>query len=164
MFACLAIFDLQKESIHTHQAAKLHKYSMVDWLMPASIVRLVVNTATTLETDWGVNLSWIGVDNIPFQPASATITCNHHYGIEEAFATFPTMQPTPLIVSVGLVREIPWVVNGAIVPRRVVSLCFTVDHRVMDGKLGGKLMKSVRRHLYSFVKSPMPEELPRAKL
>jgi hypothetical protein len=136
---------------------------MVDWLMPASLVRFVVNTATVLETDWGVNLSWVGVDNVPFQPASATVTCNHRFGLEEAFATFPTMQPTPLILSVGLVRELPWIVNGDIKPRRIISLCFTVDHRVMDGKLGGKLMKSVKQHIEQFMASKTTET-PRAKL
>ena len=141
---------------------------MTDWLMPASIVRFFLNTFTILETDWGLNLSWMGLNNVPYQPTSATVTCIHRFGLEEAFAIFPTTQPTPLLVSVGLVTEKPWIVDGAIVPRKIVTLCFTVDNRVMDGKMGGKLMKATTKHIKSFINAKIPEpsekSIPKAKL
>jgi hypothetical protein len=158
----------QKEVIHTQQAEKLNKYSMIDWLMPATIVRFVLNTFTVLETDWGLNLTWVGIDNSQYQPASATVTCLHRYGLEEAFATFPNIQPTPLMVSAGLVVQKPWVLNGQVVPRRIITLCFTVDHRVMDGNLGGKLMKATKKHIEAFLTDPLPTQspgiIPKAKL
>jgi len=156
--------------IHAQQAKKLNKFGVVDWLMPASVVRFFLNTFTALETDWGMNLSWMGLDNVPYQPASATVTCIHRFGLEEAFATFPTTQPTPLMLTVGLITEKPWIVNGSVVPRKVATLCFTVDNRVMDGKLGGRLMKATAKHIESFVNSKndvvdaSSSKIPKAKL
>ena len=140
---------------------------MVDWLMPASIVRFALNTFTALETDWGLNLSKVGVNNVAYQPASATITCNHRFGLEESFATFPATQPTPMILSIGLVTEKPWVVKGQVLPRRLMTLCFTVDHRVMDGRLGGRLMRATKKYIERFLanpKSTCTSNIPKAKL
>lgn len=136
--------------------------------MPASLVRMTLNTFTTLETDWGLNLSMFGVNNVAYKPASATISCNHRFGLEESFATFPTTQPTPMIISIGLVADRAWVVKGQLQPRRILTLCFTVDHRVMGGKLGGRLMRATKNYIERFVADPKSYSsattLPRAKL
>lgn len=146
--------------IYKKQSEAVNKYSVSDWLMPASIVRFVFNTFTALETDWGISLAWAGLNNANFQPASATITCIHRYGLEEAFSTFPHMHPTPLMLSVGAVTERPWVVKGKVEARHVLTLCFTIDTRVLDGKLGGKLMKDTKH----FIESWTPESDQKAKL
>lgn len=145
---------IQKDAIHEYQKKKLNSFTVADWLVPASVVRFFQNTATAFETDWGLNLSWLGVDSAQYQPSSALVTCIHKYELTEAYSTFPTNQPTPLAVSIGLVTERPWVVNGSVQPRRVVTLCFTIDHRVVDGRLGGRLMKATKKHVEAFVRDP----------
>lgn len=145
---------MQKQLIHESQKNKIDKYTVSDWLMPTSIVRFFQNTATALETDWGLNLSRFGVDSSSYQPFSAVVTCLHRYGLTEAFATFPSTQPTPLALSIGLASVKPGIFNGAVLPRRIVSLCLTIDHRVVNGKLGGKLVHSIKNLLLSFSSDP----------
>ncbi|MGH3874760.1 MAG: dihydrolipoamide acetyltransferase family protein [Pseudonocardiaceae bacterium] len=38
------------------------------------------------------------------------------------------------ILALGAVRDMPWVHNGAVVPRKVCQLALSVDHRVVDGQ------------------------------
>jgi pyruvate/2-oxoglutarate dehydrogenase complex dihydrolipoamide acyltransferase (E2) component len=41
--------------------------------------------------------------------------------------------PSTFMWGIGLTRELPRVVNGEIVPRRIVTVAVTFDHRAMDG-------------------------------
>lgn len=42
--------------------------------------------------------------------------------------------PEAAILSVGAIRRRPWVVDDAVVPRDVMPLSLTFDHRILDGK------------------------------
>lgn len=44
-----------------------------------------------------------------------------------------------MLVLVPQIRERPWVVDGAVVPRPVLRLCATFDHRIIDDYQAGKL-------------------------
>ena len=41
--------------------------------------------------------------------------------------------PQSAILGIGGILDKPWVVNGQIVPRKVISLSVTFDHRLYDG-------------------------------
>ena len=41
--------------------------------------------------------------------------------------------------------ERPWVVDGAIVPRRIVQLSLVFDHRVCDGGYAARFLGSIVR-------------------
>ncbi len=47
------------------------------------------------------------------------------------------------ILALGAVREMPWVVDGAVVPRRVCQLALSFDHRVVDGEQGSRFLADV---------------------
>jgi pyruvate dehydrogenase E2 component (dihydrolipoamide acetyltransferase) len=47
------------------------------------------------------------------------------------------------ILALGRVLARPWVVDGAVVPRDVVTLALSFDHRVVDGALGSRVLRSV---------------------
>lgn len=51
--------------------------------------------------------------------------------------------PQATLVSVGAPHERPWVVEGTIVPRMVVSLTVSADHRVSDGRQIAKFIATV---------------------
>jgi len=42
--------------------------------------------------------------------------------------------PQVALVGVGAPQERPWIVDGAVVPRKVVTLTMSADHRVSDGR------------------------------
>jgi 2-oxoisovalerate dehydrogenase E2 component (dihydrolipoyl transacylase) len=47
------------------------------------------------------------------------------------------------ILAFGLVREMPWVVDGQLAVRRVTTLSLSFDHRIVDGELGSAVLRDV---------------------
>ncbi len=47
------------------------------------------------------------------------------------------------ILALGTIRDMPWVVDGAVVPRKVCQLALSVDHRVVDGQQASQFLATV---------------------
>jgi pyruvate dehydrogenase E2 component (dihydrolipoamide acetyltransferase) len=47
------------------------------------------------------------------------------------------------ILCLGAIRDMPWVVDGQIVPRKVCQLSVSFDHRVIDGQQGAHFLADV---------------------
>jgi pyruvate dehydrogenase E2 component (dihydrolipoamide acetyltransferase) len=57
---------------------------------------------------------------------------------------FPVIYPPQVaIVGIGTPRERPWVVDGAVVPRRIATLTLAADHRVSDGHRGALFLRAI---------------------
>jgi pyruvate dehydrogenase E2 component (dihydrolipoamide acetyltransferase) len=73
----------------------------------------------------------------------ATITVTS-LGDRGAESVLPIIHPPQVaMIGFGRVVERPWVVEGAVVPRRVVSLTLAGDHRATDGHVGGLLLARI---------------------
>ncbi len=69
-------------------------------------------------------------------------------GEDAADVVFPIIQPPQVaIVGAGAVRERPWVVEGEVVPRQIITLSLGADHRVTDGRLGAQFLGKLARRL-----------------
>ncbi len=55
--------------------------------------------------------------------------------------------PQVAIVGTGRVLRCPWVVDEAVVPRSIMSLTLSADHRVSDGHAGGLFLAEIERLL-----------------
>jgi pyruvate dehydrogenase E2 component (dihydrolipoamide acetyltransferase) len=76
---------------------------------------------------------------------TVTVTNLGELGAEAAFGIiFP---PQVALVGFGRVAERPWVVDGQIVARPVLSATLTADHRVLDGHRGSVFLTTVDRLL-----------------
>ena len=53
-------------------------------------------------------------------------------------------QPNSAILGVGATIPTPTVVNGEIVPRPIMAMCLTIDHRLVDGMYGSKFMVDLK--------------------
>ncbi len=63
-------------------------------------------------------------------------------------AVFPIIQPPQVaIVGAGAVATRPWVVDGQVAPRQVISLSLGADHRVTDGRLGAQFLARIAAKL-----------------
>ncbi|MNP79206.1 Lipoamide acyltransferase component of branched-chain alpha-keto acid dehydrogenase complex [compost metagenome] len=51
--------------------------------------------------------------------------------------------PDVAILGIGRIIERPWVVDGAIVARRIVQLSLAFDHRVCDGGYAAGFLRRV---------------------
>jgi pyruvate dehydrogenase E2 component (dihydrolipoamide acetyltransferase) len=47
------------------------------------------------------------------------------------------------ILALGAIRDMPWVVGGQIVPRKICQLALSFDHRVVDGQQGSQFLADV---------------------
>lgn len=73
----------------------------------------------------------------------ATITVTS-LGDRGAESVLPVIHPPQVaILGFGRIVERPWVVAGAVVPRRVATLTLAGDHRASDGHRGGLLLARI---------------------
>jgi pyruvate dehydrogenase E2 component (dihydrolipoamide acetyltransferase) len=55
--------------------------------------------------------------------------------------------PQVALIGFGTPGLRPWVVDGAVVPRMLVTATLAADHRVSDGRLGARFLDALDRHL-----------------
>jgi pyruvate dehydrogenase E2 component (dihydrolipoamide acetyltransferase) len=74
-----------------------------------------------------------------------TVTSLGEQGVDTVFGVI--YPPQVAIVGFGRIVERPWVVEGAVVARPVVTATLSADHRVSDGHRGGRFLAAVDRLL-----------------
>ena len=73
---------------------------------------------------------------------SVTVTSLGERGVE---SVTPIIYPPQVaMVGFGKIDERPWVVDGSVVPRPLVTVTLAADHRVTDGHLGARFLSRVR--------------------
>lgn len=76
-----------------------------------------------------------------FTAATITITSLGADGVD---ILYPIINPPQVaIVGAGAVREQPWVRDGQLVVRPVLTLALAADHRVTDGRTGARFLRAV---------------------
>ncbi|MHB8513127.1 MAG: dihydrolipoamide acetyltransferase family protein [Actinomycetota bacterium] len=71
--------------------------------------------------------------------STITITNVGSFGMESG--TPIINHPEAAILATGAIAPRPWVVDGAIVPRQIMTLAMSFDHRVIDGSDAGACLK-----------------------
>lgn len=112
-------------------------------LIPGMLVRWVINvTSFFLYT---LNI-WSPVFGSPKDPfGSIMVTSIGSIGLDMGFAPLVPYSKVPVLVAVGVIREVPVVRNGKIEVGTTARLCATFDHRVIDGMHASQLIRTVRR-------------------
>jgi len=86
-----------------------------------------------------------GLRSSELSDPTITVTSLGEQGTE---AVFPVIYPPQVaIVGFGMVLERPWVVGGAVQPRRVIHASLAGDHRVSDGHRGARFLSAIGRQL-----------------
>jgi 2-oxoisovalerate dehydrogenase E2 component (dihydrolipoyl transacylase) len=84
----------------------------------------------------------------PADMTGGTITITN-VGVFGMDSGTPILNPgESAILCFGAVREMPWVVDGAIVPRQVTQLSLSFDHRIIDGQLGAEFLGDIAAMLH----------------
>lgn len=110
--------------------------------IPSPIVGAALRASTWLTYNLGLDLSRLGV---PFDAfGSAMVTNVAGFGLSNGLPPLFPPSRCPILVLVGEVAERPWVHEGVVVPRPVLSLGVTFDHRLLDGFQAGTLAKRFR--------------------
>ena len=74
-----------------------------------------------------------------------TVTNLGDLGVETAFAVI--YPPQVAIVGFGKVMQRPWVVDGRLEPRAVLTATVSADHRAVDGRQAGRFLSAIERWL-----------------
>ena len=82
---------------------------------------------------------------IPRDPfGSIMITNIGSLGLEQAYVPLVPYSRVPLLVAMGAVEDVPLVEDGAVVVGKVMRVCATFDHRVLDGSHAAAMSKTLR--------------------
>lgn len=85
---------------------------------------------------------WMGAPRDPF--GSLMITNVGSLGISFGFAPLVPYSHCPAVLALGAVEDRAVVENGEIKPAKVLDLCATLDHRIIDGLHASKMAKSIK--------------------
>jgi pyruvate/2-oxoglutarate dehydrogenase complex dihydrolipoamide acyltransferase (E2) component len=100
-------------------------------IVPWQLMRLVLNLTSFLNYDLNLPLQLLGMPKDPF--GSVMITNIGSMGVDTAWAPLVPYTRVPLLLTVGSIKDRPWVVAGKVEVRPVLHICCTFDHRFMDG-------------------------------
>ncbi|TCO64780.1 pyruvate dehydrogenase E2 component (dihydrolipoamide acetyltransferase) [Actinocrispum wychmicini] len=79
----------------------------------------------------------------PAEMANGTFTITN-VGVFGVDTGTPIINPgESAILALGAIRDMPWVVDGQVVPRKVCQLSLSFDHRVIDGQQGSEFLADV---------------------
>lgn len=82
-----------------------------------------------------------------YQGGSFTISNMGMYGISDFLAIINP--PQAAILAVSGISDMPVVKDGAVVPGKLLNITLSVDHRVIDGALAAKFVKTLQKYLES---------------
>jgi len=110
--------------------------------LPPSLTRLAMQAGERLTYDYGLNLTRFGVPYDAF--GSAMVTSVAGFGLTVGQAPLFPPSRTPVILTVGAVREAPLAIEGRVEVRPVLTIGASFDHRVADGYQAGQMAKRFR--------------------
>jgi len=79
----------------------------------------------------------------PAQLSGSTFTLNNYGSLGVDGSAAIINHPEVAILGLGRMIERPWVVDGAVVPRRIMQISLVFDHRVCDGGYAAGFLRSV---------------------
>src|SRR5690606_1614739 len=79
----------------------------------------------------------------PEQLTRSTFTLNNYGSLGVDGSAAIINHPEVAILGVGRAIERPWVVDGVVVPRRILQLSLVFDHRVCDGGYAAGFLRTV---------------------
>ncbi|KAJ0406200.1 hypothetical protein P43SY_000384 [Pythium insidiosum] len=117
-------------------------------LLPTYIIRPIVNLAGWLGGCLGLRIKPLGIE--PYMFGGCVVTSVGMMGLELAFAPLTPFAQTPLLVTVGSIKDAAVVEDGKVVVRPMLTITTTIDHRYIDGSQGARMAKALK----SFIEDP----------
>jgi len=105
--------------------------------LPASLTGIALRATSFATYDLGMDLTRFGVPYDGF--GSAMVTNVGSFGLSTGNAPLVPFSRCPIVMLVGEVRERPVVRDGVVVPRPILPIGVTFDHRLLDGYQASKM-------------------------
>jgi pyruvate dehydrogenase E2 component (dihydrolipoamide acetyltransferase) len=112
---------------------------------PRKLLGVSLKVAAWLTADRDLDLKKQGLPRQAF--GSAMVSSVGMFGIQHAYAPLSPYYRIPFLILVGEVSEKAVVVEGQVVPRPMVTISATMDHRYLDGFHAARLARCVQTYL-----------------
>jgi len=109
---------------------------------PAFAVGPLLKAVAFLGYTLNLDLEALGVPNDAF--GSVMITNIGSLGLEEAYPPLVPYSRVPIVMAMGAVLDAPVVDQGQVIAGRVMKVCATFDHRVLDGAHAAVMVRTLR--------------------
>jgi len=111
--------------------------------IPYFFINRMLKIVSFLSYTLNLNLRWMGVPRDPF--GSVMITNIGSLGLDEAYVPLVPYSRVPLLIAMGAVEDVPVVEAGQVVPGKVMRVCATFDHRILDGAHAVVMSRTLRQ-------------------
>ena len=111
-------------------------------LLPAFFTKSILNIYSFFAYSLNINLPLFKQPNDAF--GSVMLTSVGQFGIANALCPIAPYTRVPMVISMGDVIEKPVVIDQKVQVRKVLTLGFTFDHRIMDGVHIAKFINGLR--------------------
>ncbi|CAI2375790.1 unnamed protein product [Moneuplotes crassus] len=118
-------------------------FALADFV-PSFILGPIISVGSYLALNLGWDVPIVGAKGDQYPPI--IITNIGSFGLEKGFAPLPPMA-TAICSCMGAVKDKPWVVNGEIEVRKIMTIVHTMDHRAGDAALVVKPFKVIQKLL-----------------
>lgn len=114
-------------------------------ILPTYIIRPLVNIIGWLGGAVGIRVKPVGVERYMF--GSCMVTSVGMMGLDLAFAPLTPYAQTPMLITVGAIKDKAVVVDGQIVVRPILMITTTIDHRYVDGSEAARMAISLSKYI-----------------
>jgi pyruvate dehydrogenase E2 component (dihydrolipoamide acetyltransferase) len=142
------IYDEFQEKValvRAHRDPALEKTRSTMSRVPSLLMNRVLDLVSFLHSTLNLDLRALGIPNDPF--GSVMITNVGSLGLETAYVPLVPYSRVPILLATGAIQDEAVVEEGQVVPRKVMRIHATFDHRLIDGAHAAVLSRVVRTWL-----------------
>jgi pyruvate dehydrogenase E2 component (dihydrolipoamide acetyltransferase) len=114
-------------------------------LIPVRCSKLILGLIRFINYNLNLNVKALGIPKDPF--GGLMITNIGSLGFDSAFAPLPPYTEVPFLIALGKIKFEPVCdEQGNIEAKKMVTLCITMDHRIVDGYRGSFVAKEIKKY------------------
>jgi pyruvate dehydrogenase E2 component (dihydrolipoamide acetyltransferase) len=133
------------EKVRTRKDAALEKGKGTVQKIPFMLMNWFLKMIGLLMYTFNIDLSFAGMPKDAF--GSLTVTNVGSLGLDTAYVPLVPYTHVPIFVAPGLVKDVPVVEDGKVVPGKVMNINASFDHRFIDGYHASVLSKTLREFM-----------------
>lgn len=132
-------FEEKVHAVRQKQDPALEQTRQTMMRLPFAALFPIIQAISFIQ--YTLNIRLPGLPEDPF--GSLMVTNVGSLGLDTAYVPIVPYSRVPILVAPGAIKEVPAVVDGKIVPRRVMACSATFDHRFVDGKHAAVMSKVI---------------------
>jgi len=132
--------DAKLKRVREKRDTELQKSSKLMSIIPGFLIRFVLKLVAFLS--YTLNIRFPGIPRDPF--GACLITNVGMLGLDIAYAPLVPYTRAPIVLLVGEAKKRPVVIDDKIEIRPLVTLNASIDHRLCDGALLAKMVRTIR--------------------